>query len=52
MDIYDAMVLVGALLLGLAGWLIHPSLGLGVLGWLLFSAGRGKAVKQQNGPHS
>lgn len=48
MDWYDALVIGGMGCLVVAGWLIHPSLGLTVLGALMIVLGRGldrKAVR-------
>lgn len=50
LDWYDALVVAGALCICVAGWIVHPSLGLAALGGFLFTAGRkldpGKAVKK------
>lgn len=40
LDWYDALVMAGVACFFVAGWIIHPSLGLAVLGGFLFTAGR------------
>lgn len=45
-DQYDALVILGVGCFCVAGWIIHPSVGLAVLGWFLFTAGRGKSSRK------
>lgn len=46
LDWYDALVILGVGCFCVAGWIIHPSLGIAILGGFLFAAGRGKSSRK------